>query len=53
MDPINFKTDRFIGGITYYFVNGSKVLVDVDSFDESNSSFKNDLVFEFAVEVKF
>ena len=53
MDLVNFKTDRYIGGITYYFVNGSKVLVDVDSFDESNSSFKNDLVFEFAVEVKF
>ncbi|MBL1214292.1 MAG: hypothetical protein HND52_13115 [Ignavibacteriae bacterium] len=53
MEPMNFKTDRLISGITYYFINGSKILVNVDSFDESNSSFKNDLVFEFAVEVKF
>ncbi len=53
LESSDFKTNRYIAGVTYYFVNGSKLLVDVDSFNESNSSFKNDLVFEFAVEVKF
>jgi hypothetical protein len=49
----DFKTGRYITGISYYFVNGSKLLIDMDSFNESSSSYKNDLVFEFAVEVKF
>jgi hypothetical protein len=52
-EPVSVYSKRIIAGATYYFYKGSKLLIDIDTLDRSNSLFKNDYVIEFAVEVLF
>jgi hypothetical protein len=44
---------RYIGGISYYFVKDSKILMDLDLLNKNGSVIDESWVYEVAVEIKF
>ena len=50
---IDVLTKRIITGLSYSFLEGSKVLIDYDSVNRSNSSKPDDYFLELAVEVRY
>jgi len=49
----NLDSQRFIGGISYYFFRSSKFVIDVDYFDPVASSLKDQVIYEAILEVNF
>ncbi|MCF8261548.1 MAG: hypothetical protein K9J12_12295 [Melioribacteraceae bacterium] len=52
MLPDNDLHDRIIFGAAYHLLRGSKIIIDVDSFNRTNYT-KRDYLVEFAVEVRY
>jgi hypothetical protein len=44
---------RYIAGISYYFVKGSKILMDIDLLNKNGSNIEKSWIYEIALEFKF
>ena len=44
---------RYIAGLSYYFVKGSKILMDIDLLNKNGSKIEKSWIYELAIEFKF
>lgn len=49
----NLVTDRYIVGVAYHFIKGSKIVIDYDILDYNDPTHENSNIFELAVELKY
>ncbi|GJQ61340.1 MAG: hypothetical protein SCALA702_03930 [Melioribacteraceae bacterium] len=49
----NLSSDRYIVGVAYHFIKGSKIIIDYDMLDYNDSAIENSNIFEIAVELKY
>lgn len=53
LDAINTTSKRFIVGIAYYFFEDSKIIIDYDRIKRNNSTYRDNYIFEIAVEFRY
>lgn len=53
LDAINTTSKRFIAGIAYYFFKDSKIIIDYDRIKRSNTAYRDNYIFEIAVEFRY
>jgi hypothetical protein len=47
------RTQRYIGGIAYHFIKGSKIVIDYEHIEYPGSSKSSDYAVELALELRF
>lgn len=53
LDAINTISKRFIVGVAYYFFKDSKIIIDYDSIKRNNTTYRDNYIFEIAVEFRY